>query len=125
MNDKAHDPRRCPECGGEITGRTDKRFCCEACRNRFNNRKGYSRRRFRDRIESALEKNYSILLSLLEEGISNKQIPELEALGFCPEYVTGFRQIRGKSVERYCFDVCYLQSDNRLYKIRRLNSDGV
>ena len=30
--------RTCSECGDNIVGRIDKKFCCDACRNSFNNR---------------------------------------------------------------------------------------
>ena len=34
---------KCMECGKPLSGRTDKKFCCGKCRNRFNNRRyGYS-----------------------------------------------------------------------------------
>ena len=30
--------KQCPECGGNIIGREDKKFCSDYCRNAYNNK---------------------------------------------------------------------------------------
>ena len=36
--------RKCPVCGKDVLGRTDKKFCCDDCRTEYHN---LSNRRFR------------------------------------------------------------------------------
>ena len=54
---------RCLECGDKISyGRSDKKFCCEDCKNRHHNHKVRSSRSVKRRVVSALERNYDILI---------------------------------------------------------------
>lgn len=115
-----NEPRtRCAECGEEMEPRPGKKFCSESCKNRYHNRISYERRRKKERTVNALYRNYTVLESLLEEGCVSMKIPELEARGFNPRYVSAYRKERGKFVLNCCFDICYYQTPTRIFGIRR------
>jgi len=80
----------CLNCGKQIRGRSDKKFCDDSCRNNYNNRiKGSSNNLVRN-INHALNKNRRIMESLLpgaeETSKANKE--KLLRLGFQFKYLT-------------------------------------
>jgi len=58
----------CLFCGAKFHGRSDKKFCRDSCRNAFNNSaRGQYSEEFR-RINAALKKNHTVLLSILQQS---------------------------------------------------------
>lgn len=55
----------CLDCGAPIRGRSDKRFCDDACRNSYNNRINSTSSIFMRKVNSTLRKNRRILEELL------------------------------------------------------------
>ena len=109
----------CLECGTVFYGRRNKRFCCEECKNKFHNRKNRTSRSIRMRVTSILEKNYSILTSLLSGHIYAATNSELSLLGYSPGFLTSC--IRADRHEQCsCYDICYNRTSSRIYNIRRL-----
>lgn len=51
----------CPECRGPVRGRADKKYCCEACRNAFNNKKKGRSSELIKKINAIIKKNHFIL----------------------------------------------------------------
>ncbi len=92
---------KCLECGKEIHGRIDKKFCSIECKNRYN---------------------YEILNSLLREDNTSAEISDLIDLGFNPSYVTGHYKGRKAHDEYKCFDIKYDQTPSRIINIRRQES---
>ena len=110
----------CLECGEIIRyGRSDRKFCCEKCKNKFNNRKTRNVRSMKLRIWNSLEKNHSILDNLLKMGIDTIHLPDLSALGFNIDYSTSYHKV-GSRKEFRCFDILYYMSDSRIFGIRRV-----
>ena len=56
--------RQCLECNDPITGRSDKRFCGDQCRNAYNNREQRENKRNIYKINRRLLRNYRILKKL-------------------------------------------------------------
>ena len=112
----------CLECGDEIVfGRSDKKFCSQKCKNDHNNRIGYGDRRFKERTVKALEKNYSILSTLLGSGVTSISLLEIAQLGFNREYITGYHR-NGCHDEFCCFNIKYFQSGNKLFHIGKMHN---
>lgn len=110
----------CLECGEPIIyGRTDKKFCCEGCKNRYNNRRTRNSRNMKLRIWNALEKNHRILEGLIKTGIATVRLPDLASLGFNAEYSTAFHKV-GNHREFRCFDIVYYLSESRIFGIRKV-----
>ena len=91
--DKVKRGTVCLECGDEIRyGRSDKKFCCEECKNRWHNRQSQGSRHFRQKVTSALEKNYIILDALRKTTLRGIPVSDMESMGFRREFFTSFRK---------------------------------
>ena len=112
--------RECLSCGGPIRyGRTDKKFCSDACKNRYHNQQMNKFLKIHSKVVHALDRNHKILSHCLSHGLNSIDLNEAIEWGFNPEYVTGLRRSRMRQEFR-CFDIRYQRSATRLYKIERL-----
>ena len=113
----------CLECGDKIRyGRTDKKFCCDDCRTRHNNKMAKVGRAYRRKIMARLTKNYMILEQLIKTGTKSADVMDLIAAGFAPDIVTGFHKNRFKSDEYCCFDIKYRMTDSRVHSISKIQN---
>lgn len=116
--------RRCLECGNEIVyGRADRKFCCELCKNRFNNRKNNYIRAMRARVLGAINRNYSILDGLIMNGVTAIPMIDLKQMGFDPDYVTSYSKVR-RHDEFRCFDIRFRIVASEVVGISRVRPCG-
>ena len=125
------ESNECLNCGDPIvygTGRSDRIFCCEDCKNAWHNQKKQaSWQRFREKANSRLERNRNILWRLYKMGIKSIDLMSLKQLGFDSNYVTSFLKVGKKSIAG-CFDMRYESTPTRLRNIACLSeapSEGV
>ena len=112
----------CLECGDKIRyGRTDKKFCCDDCRNRHYNTKLKSGRMYRRRVLSMLNKNYELLDEVLRAGKDSADYTYMLTLGFNPDTVTFCHHSRRHDVYA-CFDITYKMSGERIYSISKIQN---
>ena len=112
----------CLHCGDRIRyGRTDKRFCCDECRNRHHNAQAKAGRAFRRRILSQLSANYEILDTLFKAGVDSLDLMDALTMGFVPGVVTSYRKV-GKHDEFCCFDIKYFMTHTRLFSISKIQN---
>ncbi len=110
---------RCPVCGKELpAGRTDMRFCSVRCKSRWHYLREGERLSYRRRIIRVLERNYRILDSLVEAGITSIDIPDLVRLGYDLSCITSYHKVRNHSEYR-CFDIKYYMSGSRIFRLER------
>jgi hypothetical protein len=95
--------KRCLECGIQITGRTDKKYCSDHCRNYHNNLLYKHRNEAIKKINGKLKKNTVILERLITHGISNISKVQLQAEGFDFGFFT--HQFTVSTGEKY--NCCY------------------
>ena len=115
----------CLECGDKIRyGRTDKKFCCEDCRNRYYNELTRSGKAFRRKILSQLMANYQVLDRLFKAEVQSIDIIDAVTMGFVPGVVTSYRRV-GKHDEFCCFDIKYIMTNMRIYSISKLENVSV
>jgi hypothetical protein len=101
--------RHCPECGREIKGRRDKKFCDDTCRNTFNNKHYSDQTPEMRNINNALRKNRRIMEELLPpEGKIKIAGKVLREKGFDVNYITQIHTTQTGSVYRYCYEFGYL-----------------
>ncbi len=109
----------CLECGDKIEyGRNDRKFCCDSCKNRYNNRKARGSRIARTKVIAAIERNYAILEKLIRLGIQEIGLTELAYLGFDIMYVTSYCKHR-RHDEYGCFDIHFTVMSERVVSISR------
>lgn len=111
-----HKPH-CLECGKEMVyGRPDRKFCSPECKNRWHNRSYSAPRLTKIRVQHILEKNYRILVSFMEAGITMIPISSLLVMGFNPLYYTSsIKQRKGQLC--MCFDLKYTLTSTKLFKL--------
>ena len=104
--------RKCPECGFEILGRSDKRFCSDQCRNTFNNRQQRDANNLVRRVNNTLRKNRRILESLNPKGKSKVTKTQLLDKGFNFDYYTNVYSTKKGNTYYFCYDHGYLPLEN-------------
>jgi predicted nucleic acid-binding Zn ribbon protein len=101
--------RACPECGEKITGRSDKKYCSDACRSAFNNRLQSKNNQLISRINRQLQKNRNILAKL---NPANSKIivrkDDLITNGFSFVYHTHTFSTQKGHKYYFCYDYGYL-----------------
>ncbi|MDR2281788.1 MAG: hypothetical protein LBE37_01185 [Sphingobacterium sp.] len=110
--------KRCLECSGPVKGRSDKRFCNDACRNSFNNRLQTDSSNVVRKINRQLYKNRKILLDLLkEEKMLMVNEDRLLSLGFDMEYHTHDLLTSKGQTYFFVYEYGYLPLENQQYLI--------
>lgn len=109
------DKRQCPVCGDPITGRVDKRFCSDQCRNSFNNKRYSTQNELVQRINRVLRKNYSILLELNTTGKTKVSRTKLLQMGFDFTHFTGTYQTQKGGLYHLVYDQGFLSLSDELY----------
>lgn len=99
--------KTCSECGEKMSGRDDKKFCSDGCRNAFNNKINRDSNNFMRNVNNLLRRNYRILNELNANEETTASRVELVNKGFDFEYFTSIRKTKkGKTI--YClYDQAY------------------
>ena len=109
--------RKCPECGDEIIGRADKKFCSDQCRNTYNNRLNSDASNTVRNINNILRKNRRILQELNRQ--SGKTMVNKDTLltnGFNFTYHTHIYKTKKGDSYIFCYEQGYLYlKDKELY----------
>ena len=80
---------RCLECGDVLPyGRSDMKFCCSSCKNRYHYARVGHLKGVRLRTIGALDRNHEILDALLKRGVTSINIPDLGQMGYRFDCVT-------------------------------------
>ncbi len=107
--------RLCPECGEKIIGRSDKKFCSDACRNAYNNALNKDSKNLVRNINNRLRKNYRILETLNSRDKTKVKKETLLKNGFSFDFFTSEYVTKSGSVYKYVYDQGYLPLDNDWY----------
>lgn len=111
------EKRHCLECGVEFSGRSDKRFCSDACRNCWHNSASRQSKAYSYRINSLLHRNHSILSECRSSGRSRIKRKEMEEKLFSERYFTACsRRLLGRPVYM-CYDISYMIEGRRGIRI--------
>ncbi|SDI88530.1 hypothetical protein [Chryseobacterium jejuense] len=97
----------CLECGEKIIGRSDKKFCNDACRNAYNNKQNKDSTNLMRNINNKLRKNYRILTEVNIDGKTKVAKSKLESLGFDFDYFTNIKVYKNGSEYKFIYDYGY------------------
>lgn len=110
--------RVCLECGREILGRRDKKFCDDACRSNYNNRIGGELTHEMRRINTILKKNRKVLETLLgsesKVKVSGRKLKEM-AFDFL--YHTHTYTTQTGNTYQYCYEYGLLALESDFFLI--------
>jgi predicted nucleic acid-binding Zn ribbon protein len=110
-------PKKCPECGLSVNGRSDKRFCSDGCRNLFHNRERQQLEAQIRNVNQILFSNRRILLAAVESSKQRVPLAYLRSKGFNFHFFT--HQVQSPSGETaiFCYDVGYRQETSNLLSL--------
>jgi len=113
--------KKCQECGKEIFGRLDKKFCSDICRHSFNNRiRAVNGGNYMNTINSILRRNRNILMELSSDENPKVSRNRLFDKGFNFNYITSTYTTRKGAVYFYCYDFGYLPVEGEyVFVVRR------
>ncbi|PTT71848.1 MULTISPECIES: hypothetical protein [unclassified Chryseobacterium] len=97
----------CLECGEKIIGRSDKKFCNDACRNAYNNKQNKDSSNLMRNINNKLRKNYRILTEVNTNGKTKVAKSKLDGLGFDFDYITNLKVYKNGSEYKFIYDYGY------------------
>ena len=80
--------KTCLECGNKIFGRSDKKFCDDACRNAYNNRVNKDSKNLIRNTNNRLRKNYRILEALNPKHKTKASKSKLLEAGFHQDHIS-------------------------------------
>ena len=86
----------CPECGKEIKGRLDKKFCDDFCRNAFNNKARRPHELMIKNTNSQIRRNRRILKILCPSGKATVRREILINMGFDFSFFTSIYSGKGQ-----------------------------
>lgn len=109
---------QCLECGFDLFGRADKKFCNDQCRTNYHNRKNNADTFFIKPVNKILRKNRLILKKVLN-GSRNQEISMDELLkhGFDFNFYTHKKIINENSVWLCVYEFKYIQKSRRMFRI--------
>lgn len=95
-----------------MTGRSDKKFCDDGCRNEYHNRKN-GRKQLNIRHVNSILRNNRKILQVFMPLATPMQIPKktLETKGFNFSYFTAMEVVEDRTLH-YCYDVGYTLAED-------------
>ncbi|PUV21997.1 MULTISPECIES: hypothetical protein [Sphingobacterium] len=105
----------CLECGKNIRGRSDKRFCDDSCRNAYNNKLNSDQTNLIRNVNNILRKNRRILADVLEgeeKGMTKVLREKLKRLGFDFKFHTHTFVNNKGQVYNFIYEMGYLTLEN-------------
>jgi len=114
--------RKCLECGQPLTGRSDKKFCSDACRIAYNNRIYRNENIYIHRINKQLKKNRDILKTLNPTGKAKATKEELLKKGFSFEFYTHTLKTSRGQTYFFIYEYGYLiLDDGTIFIVKNTN----
>ena len=109
--------RKCKECETQLYGRSDKRFCSDACRSNYHNRENKGAIDMMRSVHSHLKRNWKILKNLEEQGQREVMRESLLNLGFNFTYITDVQVVKNGVNYRFCYDLGYYTRNEHLVSL--------
>jgi hypothetical protein len=107
----------CRECGSELAGRSDKKYCDDYCRSKFHNRANSQQNKLMYDVNRILRKNRSILEQFLIFDAANTSREAMLKMGFDFTYFTSQVTLKTGEVYRFCYDLGYFVQNQNDYQI--------
>lgn len=111
----------CLECGKELLGRCDKKYCSDGCRNSYNNRVHREETEESRLINRILNNNRKILKGLIIAGRKSYTLVELSEKGFNFRYSTSFEVKKNQKVVIHCYNYSYIISSKGIVYVAQKN----
>jgi predicted nucleic acid-binding Zn ribbon protein len=107
--------KNCLECGEPFSGRIDKKFCSDYCRNSFNNKINKESKNLIRNINNRLRKNHRLLSDLNQSGKTKVTRRKLLDGNFDFNHFTSIYTTKTGNTYYYIYDQGYLPLENDYY----------
>lgn len=114
--------KECLECGETVTGRIDKKFCSDYCRNTYNNKVNKDSKNLIRNINNRLKKNHKILSELNTTGKTKVTRTKLYDHGFDFQFFTSIYTTKTGNTYYYIYNQGYLALENELFLLIKKES---
>ncbi len=101
----------CYECGDPIQGRSDKKFCCDMCRNSHNNRLNSDCNNLVRNVNNVLRKNRRLLEEFLTDKAGKVSKVKIAEKGFNFLFYTSSLTTKKEVTYFFCYDFGYFTID--------------
>jgi hypothetical protein len=116
--------KRCLECNEVLHGRSDKKFCSDACRNTYNNKlKSVAGSLYVRKVNGILKRNRNIMAELNPDGKVSIHKSRLIKKGFDFGFMTNQYTTKTGTVYYFCYDQGYRLLDNDFYMLVSRNEN--
>lgn len=102
----------CKECGKEIYGRIDKKFCSDYCRNSFHAKNNRDTNNYMRNVNRILRKNRKILETMNPNGKAKVTKDVLLAKGYNFHYHTNTYTTKNGNVYYFCYEHGFMELEN-------------
>lgn len=106
------EEKRCLDCGEVLRGRVDKKFCCDQCRNNYNNRLNRDENQLIRKVNQVLRNNYKVLTTLNSTGKTTVHRDKMSEAGFNFRYITSILRTKTNNTYFFCYDQGYMELEN-------------
>lgn len=113
--------KKCLECGSPITGREDKKYCSDQCRNTYNNKRNKVNRNLVRNTNNRLGRNYRILNELNKKGKTKVNRSKLLAENFDFNLFTSIYTTKTGNTYYYVYDQGYLVLEDDWFLLIKRN----
>ena len=113
--------KTCLECDQPFSGRADKKFCSDMCRNAYNNKLNSDQYNVVRNTNNQLRRNRRILEEICPEDKQKTTRSTLVAKGFDFGLMTSQRITQKGSVYHFVYDYGYLELDNDFFLVVKDN----
>lgn len=120
---KMDKTKKCEECGRELFGRVDKKFCTDACRSAYNNRLTGGHDRLVRSVNRKLRKNRTLLMEVAPEGKAKVKKEKLFQRGFHFDLFTSTYKTKDDRVYHFCYEYGYLDLGNDYLLVVKRDQD--
>lgn len=107
--------KNCLECGDTFVGREDKKFCCDGCRNTFNNKINKDTNNLMRNVNNRLRRNHRILTELNTNCKTKISKNKLIEKGFNFDFYTNQQQTKTGKVYNFVYNQGYIPLDHNRY----------
>ena len=115
--------KKCFECGSELIGRTDKKFCDHLCKSNYHNKIYREEAVYVNHVNKILKTNRRIIERFSAKGRASVPKVQLEKSGFNFNFYTHIRKTSKGITLRHVYEYGYTFGPNNrvLISIKRAN----
>lgn len=111
------EKRQCLQCGNDLIGRRDKKYCSDYCRSAAHNEVNRDYSNYMRKVNNILRKNRRILAKHNPKGKAKVSGTVLMEDGYNFAYHTNVYETKKGGTYYFCYDQGYIKLEDNLYAL--------